>query len=173
MQVNVNIAAVVWNLLTAASSLFQTLLQSRNWPRWWVMIIYMIIMMIIEERRSAMSTFFYLLNLIITVYFKLFMQRSIIPLVWQGGRSPEPWSLSTPQPFFIVVKIIFIYNYNLIIIMIGTSSEWIRNLNIWFVWISRSWFLDKGRVPLPNRMNFWKKSKRPLTTPHNYVAIFL
>ena len=62
--------------------------------------------------------FFYLLTLIITVYFKLFMQRSIIPLVWQGGRSPEPWSLSTPQPFFIVVKIIFIYNYNLIIIMI-------------------------------------------------------
>ena len=118
MHVDVNIAAVVWNLLTAASSLFQTFLQSRNWPRWWVMIIYMIIMVIIEERRSAMSTFFYLLNLIITVYFKLFMQQSIIPLVWQGGRSPEPWSLSTPQPFFIVVKIIFIYNYNLIINMI-------------------------------------------------------
>ena len=67
-----------------------------------------------DYRRSALSTIFYLLNLIITVYFKLFMQRSIIPLVWQGGRSPEPWSLSTPQPFFIVVKIIFIYNYNLI-----------------------------------------------------------
>ena len=100
--------------------------------------------------------FFYLLTLIITVYIKLFMQRSIIPLVWQGGRSPEPWSLSTPQPFFIVVKIIFIYNYNLIIIMIGTSSEWIRNLNISFVWISRSWYLDKGRVPLPNRVIFWK-----------------
>ena len=38
-------------------------------------------------------------------------------------------------------------------------------------------FQHKGRVPLPNQMNFWKKSKRPLTPApsflENYVAIFL
>ena len=40
-----------------------------------------------------------------------------------------------------------------------------------------TFFVDfpKGRIPLPNQMNFWKNSERPLTPPsflENYVAIF-
>ena len=39
-------------------------------------------------------------------------------------------------------------------------------------------FRDKRRIPLPNRMIFWKNSKQPLTRPppsflENYVANFL
>ena len=39
-------------------------------------------------------------------------------------------------------------------------------------------FRDKRRIPLPNRMIFWKNSKQPLTRPpssflKNYVANFL
>ena len=30
----------------------------------------------------------------------------------------------------------------------------------------------KGRIPLPNQMNFWKNSKRPLTPPH-FLKIIL
>ena len=31
----------------------------------------------------------------------------------------------------------------------------------------------KGRIPLPNRMNFWKNSKRPLTPPPHFWKIIL
>ena len=36
--------------------------------------------------------------------------------------------------------------------------------------------VHKGRMPLPNRMIFWKNSKRPLTPPsflENYIACFI
>ena len=47
----------------------------------------------------------------------------------------------------------------------------------------KHWIIDvpprlscpSGRIPLPNRVNFWKNSKRPLTPPsflENYIAIF-
>ena len=39
---------------------------------------------------------------------------------------------------------------------------------ILFLWL---YCLIKGRIPLQNHMNFWKTSKRPLTTPPHFWKI--
>ena len=64
-------------------------------------------------------------------------------------------------------------------VCIGLAHRIITNSNFAPDVTTSTWnsnFDTKGRVPLPNRMNFCKNSKRPLTSPppfsENYVAIF-
>ena len=92
MHVDVNIAAVVWNLLTAPSSLFQTLLQSRNWPRWWVMLIYMIIMMIIEDQCPLFWSIELNNHGVFQIVYAAVNHSSCLT------RRPEPWALVTINP---------------------------------------------------------------------------
>ena len=56
------------------------------------------------------------------------------------------------------------------------ESGWLFKLMYWIYSLFVNYGV-KGRIPLPNRMNFRKNSKRPLTPPpsflENYIAIFL
>ena len=95
MHVDVNIAAVVWNLLTAASSLFQTLLQSRTgrddgwwssiWLSWWL-----------SKNEGAQCPLFLSIDLnhhgVFQIVYAAVNHSSCLT------RRPEPWALVTINP---------------------------------------------------------------------------
>ena len=92
MHVEVNIAAAVWNLLTAVSSLFQTLLQSRNWPRWLMMSVLMFFMMIIEDQCPLFWSIELNHHGVFQIVYAAVNHYSCLT------RRPEPWALVTINP---------------------------------------------------------------------------
>ena len=87
--------------------------------------------------------------------------------IWAPVMSVFPtffsWELQSHFTFYLFGKLCKGCCHRNFILGKGSKKKW----NFFMT------FAIKGRIPLPNRMNFWKNSKRPLTPSPHFWKIML